>query len=106
MQIFPVRLQCGTLGASQTAKGWDASHLGMHREKLQWASGRREQEKTWYSIVYMKTLRTVHVGEDVEQEEHFSTVGGNADWALKIVSEKPVRGIVDGSPSKRPKMIP
>ncbi|KAL6062768.1 hypothetical protein STEG23_038108 [Scotinomys teguina] len=22
----------------------------------------------------------VHVGEDVEQEEHFSTVGGNADW--------------------------
>ncbi|KAL6077280.1 hypothetical protein STEG23_037735, partial [Scotinomys teguina] len=28
----------------------------------------------------IKTLRTVHVGEDVEQEEHFSTVGGNADW--------------------------
>ncbi|KAL6079895.1 hypothetical protein STEG23_014347 [Scotinomys teguina] len=28
----------------------------------------------------IKTLRTVHVGEDVEQEEHSSTVGGNADW--------------------------
>ncbi|KAL6038103.1 hypothetical protein STEG23_001152 [Scotinomys teguina] len=28
----------------------------------------------------IKTLGTVHVGEDVEQEEHFSTVGGNADW--------------------------
>ncbi|KAL6091244.1 hypothetical protein STEG23_026826 [Scotinomys teguina] len=27
----------------------------------------------------IKTLRTAHVGEDVEQEEHFSTVGGNAD---------------------------
>ncbi|KAL6085478.1 hypothetical protein STEG23_012615 [Scotinomys teguina] len=27
----------------------------------------------------IKTLGTVHVGEDVEQEEHFSTVGGNAD---------------------------
>ncbi|KAL6062095.1 hypothetical protein STEG23_024922 [Scotinomys teguina] len=26
------------------------------------------------------TGRTVHVGEDMEQEEHFSTVGGNADW--------------------------
>ncbi|KAL6089780.1 hypothetical protein STEG23_020340 [Scotinomys teguina] len=25
-----------------------------------------------------KTPRTVHVGEDVEQEEHSSTVGGNA----------------------------
>ncbi|KAL6048122.1 hypothetical protein STEG23_029565, partial [Scotinomys teguina] len=25
-----------------------------------------------------------HVGEDVEQEEHFSTVGGNSDW--KIIS--------------------
>ncbi|KAL6030791.1 hypothetical protein STEG23_018581 [Scotinomys teguina] len=28
----------------------------------------------------IKTLGTAHVGEDVEQEEHFSTVGGNADW--------------------------
>ncbi|KAL6040497.1 hypothetical protein STEG23_034569 [Scotinomys teguina] len=28
----------------------------------------------------IKTLRTVHVGEDVEQEEHSSTVGGNANW--------------------------
>ncbi|KAL6072890.1 hypothetical protein STEG23_002114 [Scotinomys teguina] len=28
----------------------------------------------------IKNTGTVHVGEDVEQEEHFSTVGGNADW--------------------------
>ncbi|KAL6057836.1 hypothetical protein STEG23_034039 [Scotinomys teguina] len=28
----------------------------------------------------IKTLRTVHVGENVEQEEHSSTVGGNANW--------------------------
>ncbi|KAL6061214.1 hypothetical protein STEG23_014647, partial [Scotinomys teguina] len=28
----------------------------------------------------IKTPRTVHVGEDVEQEEHSSTFGGNADW--------------------------
>ncbi|KAL6032915.1 hypothetical protein STEG23_006379 [Scotinomys teguina] len=27
-----------------------------------------------------KTLKTVHVGEDAEQEEHSSTVGGNANW--------------------------
>ncbi|KAL6029847.1 hypothetical protein STEG23_037655 [Scotinomys teguina] len=39
-----------------------------------------QQEKTDKRMAKIKTLRTVHVGEDVEQEEHFSTVGGNADW--------------------------
>ncbi|KAL6092321.1 hypothetical protein STEG23_003253 [Scotinomys teguina] len=28
----------------------------------------------------LSDVGTVHVGEDAEQEEHFSTVGGNADW--------------------------
>ncbi|KAL6038321.1 hypothetical protein STEG23_000836 [Scotinomys teguina] len=39
-----------------------------------------EERYSGKSLLRSDEIRTVHVGEDVEQEEHFSTVGGNADW--------------------------
>ncbi|KAL6092718.1 hypothetical protein STEG23_000160 [Scotinomys teguina] len=52
----------------------------------------------------IKNTGTVHVGEDVEQEEHFSTVGGNADWYNHYGKQQQVQECpsVSSSPDRLP----